>query len=338
MANAIYTKKDAVKKYMQNKNKDIKLFAEDIPTNSKAGCKRFYVLDPNIIYNKIISNSKSHFYEFWTDSMKIQFSLDLDMNGLDNYNKSLKIVKKNILKVCDGINKYYGLEYDISKIIVLESDSRYSVEESNKYSYRVIFRGICFQNHLVAKDFYKRLHEEYNIEYSDISIYGQTCLRLCYSSKYGKNAVLIPIELKINGINTMTDINTNLSPDEFFLRTMITQTYLSDQEIKQTQMKIPISKMKVKVELDNSNTINTSVSNVKLEEILFQLPSDYYNDYNKWIKVGMSLLSLETEETGSTYFCLWDRWSKQSNKYNERQAEKVWNNLKKSEKKYQLVH
>jgi hypothetical protein len=336
MANAIRTKKEAVNRYIQHKIKDVKLFQEDIPTNSKTGAKRFYVLDPNIIYNKIVSNSKAHFYEFWTDSMKIEFALDLDMNFIDNYSKSLKIVKKNILKVCEGINKYYELDYDISKIIVLESDSRYSVEESNKYSYRVIFRGISFQNHLVAKDFYKRLHEEYNIEYSDMSIYGQTCLRLCYSSKYGKKAVLIPVELEINGIKTMTDMNTSLTPYDFFLRTMITQTYSYEPEIKQTQMKTPISKMKVKVELDNSNKINTSVSNVKLEEILFQLPSDYYNDYSKWIKVGMSLLSLETEETGQTYFCLWDRWSKQSQKYDEREAEKVWNNLKKSEKKISI--
>jgi len=330
MATAIYSKEDAIKKYKRSKSQDIKLFQEDIPVASKKyNPKKFHVLDPNIIYNKMITNSKSHYYEFWTDSMKIEFALDLDMNGVNTYEESLDIVKKNIIKVCNGIKKFYDIEYKISSIIVLESDSRYSIKESNKYSYRVIFRGVSFENHLVAKDFYQRLHEEYNIEYSDISIYNQTCLRLCYSSKYGKNAVLIPIEVKINGVNTMTDMNTNLEPYEFFLKTMITHTLFSDKEIKQTQMRTPISKMKVKVEINDNNVINTSVSNIKLEEILFQLPSDYYNDYNKWIKVGMTLHSLETEETKSTYFNLWDRWSKQSIKYDKYKNEKIWENFSK---------
>ena len=326
---ALYSKDDAIKKYKRCNSKEIKLFQEDIPTpfKNKSNPKKFYVLDPNIIYNKMISNSKSHFYEFWTDTMKIEFALDLDMNKVDKFEESLDIVQKNIIKVCQGIKKYYNLEYKTSSIIVLESDSRFSIKESQKFSYRVIFRGISFENHLVAKDFYQRLHEEYNIEYSDISIYNQTCLRLCYSSKYGKNAILIPIELEINGEKTMTDMNTQLTPYQFFLKTMITHTLLSDEEIKQNQMITPISKMKIKVELDDNNSINTSISNIRLEEILFQLPSDYYDDYNKWIKVGMVLKTLDSDD--AKYFNLWDRWSKQSIKYNEYKIDKIWESLSK---------
>ena len=351
MATAIYSKEDAFKKYKQYKTTDIKLFQEDIPIR---GCKsegfdlpvtldlpikskgtspkRFYVLDPSIIYSKMISNRSSHYYEFWNESMKIQFALDLDMKEVNSYEESIEIVKKNILKVCDGVKKYYGLEYKIPEIIVLESDSRYSIIESKKYSYRVIFRGINYQNHLVAKDFYKRLHKEYNIEHSDISIYGKTCLRLCYSSKYGKNAILIPIEVDINGEQTMTDLNSNLSNYQFFLKTMITQTYSSDKEIKQTQMSTPISKSKIKI--DESNTSGAAVSNIKLEEILFQLPSEYYDEYNKWIKVGMSLLSLDDNDT--SYFSLWDRWSKQSEKYDESKTLKTWEGLKRTDKKISI--
>ena len=97
MATAIYSKEDAFKKYKQYKTTDIKLFQEDIPIKSKGTSpKRFYVLDPSIIYSKMISNRSSHYYEFWNESMKIQFALDLDMKEVNSYEESIEIVKKNI--------------------------------------------------------------------------------------------------------------------------------------------------------------------------------------------------------------------------------------------------
>ena len=73
MANAIYSKADAIKKYdRQKENKTIKLFQEDM---SSKGNKRFFVSDPKIIYDKMINNETNHFYEFWTKNMKIAFAL-----------------------------------------------------------------------------------------------------------------------------------------------------------------------------------------------------------------------------------------------------------------------
>ncbi len=334
MTTAIYSKEDAFKKFKQSKS-NVKLFQEDYPSKSSGQAgkstsnpKRFYVLDPNIIWNKMVTNRRSCFYEFWSDSMKIQFALDLDMKGVSTYQESIEIVKSNICKIRKGIKDYYGYSYPVNKIIVLESDSRYSVKESSKYSYRVIFRGVNFENHLVAKDFYQRVHSDYNIEYSDSSIYNMTCLRLCYSAKYGKNAIMIPIELKINGKPTMTDMNCGLEPYSFWLRTMITHTQSSSPLVTTKQMKTPVSKMKINVELGTAGSLNVNVSNINLEEILFQLPSDYYDDYDKWIKVGMCLSSLDTKDSGSIYFELWDRWSRQSGKYDGKIMIKTWEGFK----------
>lgn len=336
MTTAIYSKEDAFKKFKQSKG-NVKLFQEDIPSkNSGSGLaksnagnpKRFFVLDPSVLWNKIVANRRSCFYEFWTDSMKLQFALDLDMKGVESYDESIKIVKSNIIKVCKAINDYYGYCYPISKIIVLESDSRYSVKESSKYSYRVIFRGVNFANHLVAKDFYQRAHAEHNIEFSDVSIYNMTCLRLCYSAKYGKNAIMIPIELKINGSLTMTDMNCGLEPYTFWLKTLITHTHSAYPEITVKQMVTPISKMKVNIDISSGGIANTNVTNVNLEEILFQLPSDYYDDYSKWLNIGMALSSLDTEETKGFYFDLWDRWSRQSAKYDGSIMLKTWTGFK----------
>ena len=317
---AIYTKNDAIKKYDRQKIKDIKLFQEDI---NEKGSKKFYTCDPNLIFNKMIKNKKSHFYEFWTDNMKIQFSLDLDMNGLTDYNKSLEIVKENIIKVCTGVEKYYGFKYNINKIIVLESDHNISIKESNKISYHVIFRGLSFQNYLVAKDLYMRLHDEYNLEYSDKAIYNLTCLRLCFSCKFNKQSILMPIELNINGLNTLTEINSKTDLYNFWLKTLITTTYPSDTEIKQTQMLIPISKMKINTEIEKVN--NGNISNINLEEILFKLPSTYYDEYDTWIKIGMILYSISDDS--NKYFELWNRWSAQSEKYEQTKIRSVWDNF-----------
>lgn len=332
MTTAIYSKEDAFKKFKQSKG-HVKLFQEDIPSKSSGvnsstksnvgNPKRFYILEPSVLWQKIISSRRSCFYEFWTDTMKIQFALDLDMKGVDTYEQSIQIVKSNIEKVCKAIDDYYGYSYSVNKIIVLESDSRYSVKESAKYSYRVIFRGVNFANHLVAKDFYQRAHKEHNIEYSDSSIYNMTCLRLCYSAKYGKNAIMIPIELKIGEKLTMTDMNSKKKPYDFWLQTMITHTNLSDPEVSVKQMVTPISKMKVNIDISSGGVANTNISNVNLEEILFQLPSGYYDNYDQWIKVGMCIASLETDNKG-LYFDLWDRWSRQSAKYDGSTMLKIW--------------
>ena len=46
------------------------LFQEDV---DRSGSKCFYVEDIHKIYNKIINVAEPHFYEFWTDNMKIAF-------------------------------------------------------------------------------------------------------------------------------------------------------------------------------------------------------------------------------------------------------------------------
>jgi len=329
MTKAIYSKEDAFKKFKQVES-NVKLFQEDT-SNTKTNVgnpKIFYVLEPSIIWQKIVSNRRSCFYEFWTDNMQIQFALDLDMKGVKTYKKSLQIVKSNICKVQIAIQDYYGYSYPVNKIIVLESDSRYSVKESSKYSYRVIFRGVNFSNHLVAKDFYQRAHAEHNIEFSDSSIYNMTCLRLCYSAKYGKNAIMIPIEIEINNEKTMTDMNCSLDPYTFWLNTMITNIYSSYPEVTVKQMITPLNKMKINVDISSGEIANKNISNVNLEEILFQLPCDYYDDYSKWIAIGMALSSLDTDDFTDSYFNLWDRWSRQSHKYDESKMIKIWEDFK----------
>jgi hypothetical protein len=69
-------------------------------------------------------------------------------------------------------------------------------------------------------------------------------------------------------------------------------------------------------------------NNIKIKDVLYKLPFDYCDDYNKWIKIGMILFNISTPE--NDYYNLWDEWSKQSTKYNEKELKTFWKNFKNS--------
>ena len=74
--NSFVKKADAIKYYNNLKDKtDYKLFQKDIDIIHN---KKFYVCKPEKIYNNIIINDESHYYEYWTDKMPIKFGIDID--------------------------------------------------------------------------------------------------------------------------------------------------------------------------------------------------------------------------------------------------------------------
>jgi len=306
---SIRYKQDALKKYRNQNVSDMMLFCEDLSSN---GAKTFYVTKPKVIYDKICNDriASTHMYEFWDNDSKILFGLDMDNNKSTSYDKALESVKSNIIKVCNAAEKYYGYKYDIEDIVVLESDHQISINESKKYSFHVIFRGLVFQNHLVCKDFFMQANTDYNLEYSDPSIYNMTCLRLCYNTKLGKTAKLLPIELTIKGKNTLTDIKTNLDHYQFFLKTMI--THISQQDSGYVSKNKMFKKI-VEEEQEPLNINKTEIENINVETILFELPYHICEDFNSWNMVGSALCNASKHDPALNLemFRLWDRWSAQ---------------------------
>lgn len=323
MVSTILLKQDAIRIYNSSKNKNMGLYAEDLNTS---GAKSFIAQLPEYIYNKIIDPtvSKSHLYESWTDKTNLLFALDLDIKG-KTIEESLNITKENIVKICKAMKKYHGYDYDINDIIVLESDPNISIKESNKYSYHVIFRGICFQNHEVCKDFYIQANKDFDIEYGDLSIYGMTCLRLCYCCKKGKEAILLPKEIKIGSSKTLTDLNSGMDEYEFFLRTLITHKVDTDNIMIEKKHMFIKPKPDIKEELKIEKT---DMENINIEDMLFQLPHDTCDDYDTWRMVGTSLYHCDPDH--DKFFDLWNRWSQQSDKYVAWDMKKRWSAFGKS--------
>jgi hypothetical protein len=126
---AIHRKSDALKKYNNGTIENIMMFCED---KDNSGSKRFYVTNPKVIFDKITCNdvSSSHFYESWSDSSNIMFSLDMDIKN-KTYNEARSIMISNIYKIYKAAKKYYEYEYTARDIIVLESEPNISIKESN---------------------------------------------------------------------------------------------------------------------------------------------------------------------------------------------------------------
>jgi len=322
-------KQEAINNFNKLKNKDNSmLFAED---TDRAGTKCFYVCKPKDIFTKTEKATEPHFYEFWTDQTKLVFGIDIDFDISKEDSTPDEILTKTINAVIDGAKKYYNHTYKAKDIIIMENDKMaQQIENPNKYSAHIVFRGLNFSSCVVSKDFFLRLDKDYQISkyYVDKSIYNMTCLRLFLSSKMGKQAILVPKKFQINGEQTMV-CNINGSKDDlynFFLQTMITHTDPKSKLIGLKDLKHKQDQLMPKC-ADNNN----DVSNINIESILMNLPSKYYDEYDFWIKIGM-ILHTHSTETNNLYD-IWNRWSSQSDKYKEREMLPKWNSFAKSTSK-----
>jgi hypothetical protein len=322
-------KQEAINNYNKLKNKENKmLFAEDV---DRAGTKCFYVCGPKEIFSKTEKTAEPHFYEFWTDQTKLVFGVDIDFDKSKEESTPDEILTNTINAVIDGAKKYYNHNYKASDIIILENDAMtQQIDNPNKYSAHIIFRGLNFSSCVVTKDFFLRLDKDYQISknFVDKSIYNMTCLRLFLSSKMGKQSILVPKKFEINGRPTSI-CNINGSKEDlfdFFCKTMITYTDPKSKIIGLKDIKHKQDQLMPKC-ADHGNDI----SNINIESILMNLPSKYYDEYDYWVKVGM-ILHTHSTETNSLYD-LWNKWSAQSKKYKEREMQAKWNSFAKANSK-----
>jgi len=313
------TKKDAIKQYdnlSKKKNTDIYLFQEDI---KKGGKKQFLVKSTKDIYEKIKENKNNHYYEFWLKDTPIKFSLDMDIPKKDiTYEMSQDILKKNIQEVLYYSEIFYDHVYDISDIIILETQPQELSDK--KYSYHVIFDGLIFASHLVCKDFFRRMKEDCELVGCDESIYNLGCLRLMGSSKMGEERILEPIEYRIN--EQSTKIGNDLN---FFRSTMITFTENINQDnfIDESYVENKVEDLIIEKDIEKED-----ISNINIEKILEKLPIEMCDNYQSWIRVAMILYNT-SKKSGIDLFEMFNKWSSKSKKYKGTEdIKKYWNRLK----------
>ena len=308
-----YKKENAVLKLNKSNNKNLKLIQEDKNIN---GEKIFYIMDNRELYTKIKkkidNNITPNYYESWTDNTNLLFSLDIDIND-KNINIE-EILVNNIKLIIKYGKKFYNYEYKTKNIFLLKS-----INQTEKYSYHIIFRGLIFENNKLLRNFYDRINELEELKYCDKSIYNLTCLRTCFSSKKSKDSILTSYKLKINGKETM-GLENYENEFDYFEKTLITNIDYEDKEFIKKEKHVDIEKIENDVDL-----ITEIKSNNDIENILSYLPSKYCEEFNLWNKVGICLFSIDENNKN-----IFKEFSKKSNKYHDNYIDKLWEGYKKN--------
>ena len=314
------TKKDAIKQYdilSKKKNTDVYLFQEDV---KKGGKKQFLVKASKDMFDKITKDNKdNHFYEFWLKNMPIKFALDMDIPKQNiTYEQSQGIMVKNIEDIIYYAEEFYDHVFNISDVIILETTPQEASDK--KYSYHVIFDGLIFANHLVCKDFFRRMKEQTELLGCDESIYNLGCLRIMGSSKKGEQRILEPVQYCINGKDTKIGNDLN-----FFRSSLITFTENINPNnfVDESFVKTPVEDLVDEKDVDVKEDIN----NIDIPKILEGLPSEMYDNYQTWMRVCM-ILHNTSKKSGINLFEMFDRWSSKSKKYKgTSDVKKHWDGL-----------
>jgi len=298
-----YSKKaDAVSYWKQQSiDTDITLYLFQMDREGAKGAKQFIVGTLDLIWD-LIKNGKNNIYESWEDN-PIHFGLDIDYPSADTtYSDVLIHVKQIITNILIIVNQL-DLELNIEDIVILENDNQ-SKEDVSKYSFHIIFRGLVMESYIAASKFFDDLMG-IDLEGCDKSIYRKTCFRTCFSSKLGKNKVLVPLVLQIG--NKKTDQENNYETlKEFWKNTLIcnvedyTVVYKENPNDDNEEFQDP------------SNKLNKTVDLTHIEKILMLLPNKYSDEYFYWSKIGMILRNLNQEPDKSLE--IFNTFSKKSQK------------------------
>jgi len=102
---------------------------------------------------------------------------------------------------------------------------------------------------------------------------------------------------------------------------------LDDDIIKIIIDNIDIHKTEIKPRNTERQMIDTrryDITDEEIKQILKELPIKYLNEYKEWYKITAILKKINKKK-------VWDDWSKESKKYNERNNNIIWDNLKEIE-------
>lgn len=296
--NIFSSKKHAITFLNKCNDNSLKLFQEDI--TDKNSSKRFIISTYDNIF-KHIEQGRNNLYESWLENTKLYFAVDIDVNDDEDINE-VKLLKTIILTVIKTALLEYDYKYNINDIYLTKTD-----KSKKKLSIHIVFRGLVFENYEACKYFYDKIMKNNKLKEIDDSIYRLTCLRMTYCSKKGKSGILKPLSVKINGEKSGAFMNKK----NYFFKTLITNVNEDELTIKKKNKKT------------KKFDIDTNSYNITLEKLLSKLPNEYCDNYNKWIKIGLIAYNDNINN-----YNIFDKWSQQSKKYNEKKNKEIWDNFK----------
>lgn len=288
------------------KNYKIKNFDEFI--------KKYAVEFDNIddICNELL-NDKSYHFRVKNNTQYIFFG---DIDGYDKKIDDFFKILKTFLK------KYYNLSLEKKNFMYTESTTK-----KGSFHYSIPKWNLSTEK---LKEIHTNLSKEFKDEFVkdgkkivDTTIYSEHWFRCPEQSKgcindNSKHVIKVGnmIDFIINHIPS-TSININ-------------DVIYQKQKLKEEPQKNILNNNDVIIECDKNNCeINETKKDITIDLIMKFiniLASNYYNDYNDWMKVGM-ILKYSSRQYKYDFFDIFDTFSKKSLKYKKDDVIKFWKGL-----------
>lgn len=303
--------------YIKNNNiKDKYLFYRD--KDAKKGSKTFHVESYETIYDIINNTNKAYLYEHYNDTDPAKLFLDID------YKKNNKIkfseVLNEIINLVDNALKHHKRLNEAK--IILKSCSEL------KHSAHIIYPNVVFESIKQMKQFIIELKSPFvDNHIIDTAVYKTGCFRLYKSSKMN---VGIPLTYS-KGINyEFVDDKT------LFYDTLVRNINYDSKMIhinlphygKQNNTNNNINNTINNKTIIPTNYVDNSIDINLLRKYVFLINEKYGENFDGWIKVGMTLYNIGQS---SDYFNIWHDWSKQFSSFsNKLDCMNRWNTFKKT--------
>ena len=282
-----------------------------------------YDLSYNELYNKInyylSLNKNTTFYENIKSKCKPYADYDElydeENNCYKNRNKIIRYITNTLKKKNIDFYLFDSSGYDQKK-------------QKWKLSLHIIIDGIYVSSGIHSMIYIKKLLPKYKI---DNNVYKKNGMNQLFRIPYTtKENLEIPRILKLVDVNTdeyklieFNDIDM-IKWSRFFITNIENCKFV---DIKIEEQKHKEQKVEIEEEEQEQEQEQEQVK-VKVEEIndllnIISLDNSYYNDYNKWLKVGLICSSL------GGCFNQWDNFSAKSiEKYDQAEVIRVYNGLK----------
>jgi phage/plasmid-associated DNA primase len=268
-----------------------------------------------------LKNNKSYHFRIHNNHQYIFFG------DIDGYEKGIDVYI-NTLK--DFLKKYYDLSFE-------KKDVMYTENTLKKYSYHYSIPKWNLSTEKL-KEIHTNFLELYSNEFIDgrkkcvdTSIYSEHWFR-CPNQSKGNNEN--DESIHIIKIGEMKDFIIEHIPNK--------SKDINNVEFKKSKKKNNLLKLeKENKEQKNNNNIDNKINisnlnifsddnenkTVLIHKFINILSSNFYNDYNDWIKVGM-ILKYSSKQYEYDFYDLFDTFSKKSLKYKKDDVLKFWNGLK----------
>ena len=288
------------------KNNNLSFFKRDLSARYQKICEANTF---DNIFTKII-NGKNNYYESWHPDQNMKLYIDYDKKEKNDTESEITSDLSHKNDIYNIISEIRSIIPEITNVYLLKS-----IPDVTKKSYHIIFDGVFFEQNRIMKEFIQdklepRFGKLFKDKIIDTVVYGKGCFRSLLCTKFGQDRKLKLLKLEPFMTEMREEVDNNITV-ETFKKTCI--TYI-ESCIKYNYVKVNRQDAS---EVNEQGDIYTDKEIVK--KYLDILDADRYTNYDKWLKIGFILHSINIDNKD-----LWHYFSAKWEGYSRDNTEQKW--------------